>query len=170
MHKQFNKKIEENKYSNNHKKWHDYIENLVNIDYVSDDYDDSDNKCKDLNARIDQQEILHSIKTSKLDTATGCDKVPMRLIRYGMHTLSDALECLFNLIFIIHNQSPLCWKKIDIFPIPKPGRDISLPRNNRPISLICILARIFCKILTFRLLSYLIEYIPFESVNCGFCK
>ena len=137
LHNHFNKKVKENEYQDEHKEWHQYIENTVNNEFINDESNNDEWKenCKILNKNITKQEIINSIESSKLNTACGYDNIHIKLIYHGRFTLALALQYLFNLIFTTYYIFPLCWCLININPIPKPDRDNSLLKNNRPISL-----------------------------------
>ena len=51
--------------------------------------------------------------------------------------------------------SPYDWDKSDIIPIPKPDKDSRLPLNHRPITIMCVIAKLYAGILNRRLQSYL---------------
>ena len=137
LHKHFNREIGENEkcYTDEHKKWHEKISNTVNKEWIENETEEGKLRCQKLNAPITKQQILHAIEKSKLDTACGHDNISMRMIHIARFEIVGALELLFNLIFLVYGIFPMCWLLINIFPIPKPGRDNSIVKNNRPISL-----------------------------------
>ena len=177
LHKHFNREIGENEksYNQEHRKWHKKISETVTKEWIEKETNEGKKRCKELNEPITKQQILRAIEKSKLDTACGHDSISMRMIHIGRFVLAPALELLFNLIFLVWGIFPMCWLLINIFPIPKPGRDNSMVKNNRPISLIVILARIFCKVMVIKLLFYLMVSLPQTQAdaglkiwNCGF--
>ena len=177
LHKHFNREIGENEksYNQKHREWHEKITNTVTNEWIAKETIQGKERCKKLNAPITKQQILKAIEKSKLDTACGHDSISMRMIHIARFVLAPALELLFNLIFLVYGMFPMCWLLINIFPIPKPGRDNSIVKNNRPISLIVILARIFCKVMVIKLLFYLMVTLPqveadtgLKIWNCGF--
>ena len=177
LHKHFNREIGENEksYTEEHRKWHQKITETVSKEWIAKETKEGKKRCKELNAPITKQQILKAIEKSKLDTACGHDNISMRMIHIGRFILAPALELLFNLIFLVYGMFPMCWLLINIFPIPKPGRDNSIVKNNRPISLIVILARVFCKVMVIKLLFYLMVSLPQAQAenglkvwNCGF--
>ena len=177
LHKHFNQEIGENEksYNDKHRNWHQKISETVSKEWIAKETKEGKERCKELNAPITKQQILKAIEKSKLDTACGHDNISMRMIHITRFILAPALELLFNLIFLVYGMFPMCWLLINIFPIPKPGRDNSIVKNNRPISLIVILARIFCKVMVIKLLFYLMVTLPqveadvgLKVWNCGF--
>ena len=162
----FTSRVVDNDYKLHHLQFHQKIEDLVDEKYIHSCKNNTN--CDILNAPLDRNIIFKSINSSKLDTACGYDKISIKLIHYGKHVLIDRLVNLFNLVFIIHHQFPLCWKLINIFPIPKPNKDNTFIKNNRPIAISVILSRLFTKCMSYRLLTYVNLYYPLNYWNCGF--
>ena len=172
LHKHFNEKVSENDYLPKHKLWHEFIETTVNDEFINDNnINENDSKrCDILNRKITEQEIIKAIQSSKLDTACGYDNISIKLIHYARFVLAYYLQLLYNLIFLQWHIFPICWVLINMLGIPKPGRDNSIPKNNRPISLQCTLPKTFTKVMAHRLLSFLIINDLLEIWNCGFQK
>ena len=166
LHNHFNRTIKENAYLPRHQAFHQKIENIVNEQYVLDDTYARENK--QLNRPIEVHEIYKVIKEAKLNTATGFDHICQQLISWGKAILVPVLKRIFNLTYIIHKTCPNVWKASNIHPIPKPGRDNSYAKNNRPISLMPLLMRIFSKILCKRFLTNCIRNNRFKWWNNGF--
>ena len=166
LHQHFNRKIKENEYQPHHLEWHQKIESIVNESFLLDNK--WEKECAELNKPIEENEIYHVLKECKLNTAPGYDHIYQKMINYGKSILVPYLKKIFNLSFIIHKTCPNIWKASNIYPIPKPGRDNSYPKNNRPISLMPILMRILCKILCKRYLSHCMKYKLFKWWNNGF--
>ena len=163
LHKHFNRKVAENDYTNNNISHHLNISNQVHS------YKRNNNQSESiLNRNFTEQEVMRCIITANKNTAMGFDKIHQKLIYYGRHTISPFLCKLWNYIYVKHATSPTIWKYANISPIPKPGRDNSIVKNNRPISLIPVLARLIEKALAFRLLTYLITNNLIKHWNCAF--
>ena len=64
------------------------------------------------------------------------------------------LHKFFNLCFL-SGLSPSDWEKSDIKPIPKPDKDQRDPLQNRCITILCCVAKIYSSILNRRLQTYL---------------
>ena len=163
LHAHFNRKIKENEYNEEHTNNHKYVSNRVK------NYSNNNNNEKSIiNRPFTEQECMNSISNSKVNTAMGFDLIHQKLIYYGRNIIVPYLTQLWNLSFITHQRSPRCWKYADINPIPKPGRDTSIPKNNRPISLLPVLARQLEKALSNRLISYCIKNNLIHDWNCAF--
>ena len=121
-----------------------------------------------INRAFTTQECMNAVSNSKVNTAMGFDLIHQKLIYLGRETIVPYLTVLWNLTFYVHQRSPRCWKFADINPIPKPGRDTSIPKNNRPISLLPVLARQLEKALSNRLISYCIKHGYINDWNCAF--
>ena len=90
------------------------------------------------------------------------------MLYYAKQQLAPYLCKLWNYIYIIHGKAPFEWKFSDIYPIPKPGRDNSITKNNRPISLLPIMARVFEKALSNRVITWCIKHNIIKPWNCAF--
>ena len=152
-----------NEYTDENKKWHQKIEKISDA-YVH----TNKNPQSILNRPFTTQEILHVINGSNRNTAMGVDKIHAKLIYFAEHQLAPYLVKLWNYIYIVHSESPIIWKFTDIFPVPKPGRDNSITKNNRPISLLPVLARLFEKALSNRIITWCLKNNIIKSWNCAF--
>ena len=165
LHSHFNRKIKENEYKQTHKDFHQHVSNCI-----SQDIHNNEDPQSIINRPWTQQEVMKVISSSKLNTAMGCDQIHQKLIHYAKDVIVPYLTNLWNLIYCIHAVAPQCWKYANIIPLPKPGRDNSIPKNNRPVSLLPVLARQFEKGLANRLLTYLVtnKHIQLQAWNCAF--
>ena len=64
------------------------------------------------------------------------------------------LHNIFNVCFK-SGLTSLDWSKSDIKPIPKPGKDQRVPLYNRPISIICCIAKVYSFVLDCRVKKHL---------------
>ena len=62
----------------------------------------------------------------------------------------------------------LSWKSAIVIPIPKPGKDASLPLNYRPIALTGCMMKVFEKMVNTHLVWFLEKISHLSSVQCGF--
>ena len=92
----------------------------------------------------------------------------MKLLSFAKQQLAPHLCKLWNYIYVIHGRSPHSWGFSDIFPISKPGRDNSVAKNNRPISLLPMMARLFEKALASRVITWCIKHEIIKPWNCAF--
>ncbi len=86
--------------------------------------------------------LLSSINPSK---SAGPDGIPGRVLKVLAFEIASYLELLFNQI-LEKGEVPEDWRTANVVPIPKPG-DKHCAENYRPISLTCIISRIFEHIL-----------------------
>lgn len=63
---------------------------------------------------------------------------------------------------------PNAWKLANIKPIPKPGKDLRMPANHRPISLLSALGKIFERCINSRLTNYLEDHELLNPNQFGF--
>ena len=73
--------------------------------------------------------------------AYGSDGIPPRILRDCASELSPVFSMLFRLIFKSKNF-PKFWMHSPVQPIPK-SEDCSNPSNYRPISISCIISKVF---------------------------
>jgi hypothetical protein len=109
--------------------------------------------------------LLARINASK---SAGPDAIPGRILRTLAFELSPFLEILFKKI-LDTCQVPAEWKTAFVVPIPK-GGDKHNPENYRPISLTCIVSRIFEHILHSSIYSHLQFNNLISSTQHGFRK
>ena len=88
--------------------------------------------------------------------APGYDKVPIRVIKDSLPNIVSTLTRLINLSFA-SNTFPQAWKKAEVIPHPKEG-DHELPNNNRPISLLPAISKLFERIALNEYLYYLTSH------------
>lgn len=103
---------------------------------------------------VTQEEVQRYIKNTSNRKAPGKDG----LTNYALKKLpTEAILRLVNLLNACLDISafPDPWKEANVKPIPKPGKDPTLPSSHRPISLLSGLGKIFEKCINSRLLEYL---------------
>lgn len=120
-----------------------------------------------LESLILMSELKNSIKTT--DTAPGCDDISFSMVRNLPRCGKLILLALYNKFFL-EGFVPKQWRDICIFPIPKPGRDLSATSSLRPISLISCICKIFHSILNKRLEWFLESSDIFPEEMVGFRK
>ena len=163
LHKHFNRTIVENDYEDEHKEFHKLVHEQMQTyerQFVNED--------NILNRAFNEQEVIRTINTANKNSAMGIDRVHMKLIYFAKNQISPHLCKLWNYMYVIHGRSPYSWKFSDIFPIPKPGRDNSITKNNRPISLLPMMARLFEKAIANRVVTWCIKHDIIKPWNCAF--
>jgi len=106
----------------------------------------------DYNSKFRQEELEHALKRLK-KSAVGPDGIPNWAYKNAPLSLRGALLALFNLSFS-RGEFPESFSYADIVSLPKAGKDHTLPKNYRPISLTNTLARIFESVVHKRLYAY----------------
>jgi len=105
------------------------------------------------NMPITYGELTESIKNSK-DGSPGPDGICSQFLK---HLPVASLELLLNIFNFIWTTDyfPSIWQQAIVVPIPKSKKDQTDPNNYRPISLTCILGKVFEKIVNNRLTTFL---------------
>ena len=92
--------------------------------------------------KIDKEEVEREIKNLRLRKAPGWDLVTAEHIKYGGENLKTIITWIINAM-IICEDIPTHFKKGLIVPIPKPGKDSAIKDNNRGITLLCVIYKLF---------------------------
>ena len=92
------------------------------------------------------EEVTKMLKTMKNGKACGWDHISAEHLKYGGFNLMLCLTWLFN-SFIVCEKIPVHCKKGIIVPIPKAGKDCSFKDNNRGITLLTVIYKLFEKVL-----------------------
>ena len=95
---------------------------------------------------IGVNEVTKMLKTMKNGRASGWDQISAEHIKYGGSNLMLCLTWLFN-SFVLCDMIPEHCKKGIMVPIPKPGKDCSVKDNNRGITLLTVIYKLFEKVL-----------------------
>ena len=107
--------------------------------------------------------IMKAIKSCRNSKAFGPDKLSIFHLKHLGPRAIEYIITLFNLSCTTC-QIPAIWKSSLIIPIPKPGKDTSQGTSYRPISLLCLAA----KVLESLLLPTIIKYILPAQDQYGF--
>ena len=102
---------------------------------------------------FDTGHIFTLINKLKPNSSSGPDGIPAVLLKGLSHHLSRPLSIMFNLIFKFKHL-PSEWKNAVVKPLFKKGCS-SEAGNYRPISLTCILCKIFESVVKYNLVNYL---------------
>lgn len=91
-------------------------------------------------------QVWKHIKKLKNKPTTGPDNIPSILLK---HLPRKGVVLLTNIINASIRQKyfPTVWKSSIIIPVPKPNKDISDPKNIRPINLLNNISKIMEKVL-----------------------
>jgi len=113
-----------------------------------------------------EKEINSIINSLKNSYSAGYDEVPIIIIKKAKQHLSKVLSHLINSSFI-SGTFPAKLKLAKIIPVHKKG-DTKDKTNYRPISILPSFSKIFEKVVSNRLLSYLEHYELLDHVQHGF--
>ena len=95
---------------------------------------------------ISVDEVTEMLKCMKNGRASGWDQISAEHLKYGGPNLMLCLTWLFN-SFVLCEMIPEHCKKGIMVPIPKPGKDCSVKDNNRGITLLTVIYKLFEKVL-----------------------
>ncbi|GBN92412.1 putative RNA-directed DNA polymerase from transposon BS [Araneus ventricosus] len=119
-----------------------------------------------LNHPIQIQETIKAIQTTRNSTP-GADNIPAawfkRLNNQQVHTLTASFQKIFTTTNI-----PQQWKHSLIIPIPKPSKDKTIISSIRPVALTSVGAKIFERILTKRISTFLLTQKKIPPCVYGF--
>ena len=106
-----------------------------------------------INAVLSLSEVSEAIDRSKLGKSYL--EVPNEAMKNAQ---AKRLLHKFYLICFENGLSPLDWDFGDIKPISKPNKDSTVPLNNRPITLMCCISKMYSSILNARLQKHLNKF------------
>ena len=115
------------------------------------------------------QEIRKTIKTVCARKAPGYDGIQNILLKNLSKKSIAQLTYIINAIFK-YEYFPKYWKRANVIPIPKPGKDKKDPVNYRPISLLPTLSKITEKIILRKLKNYEEKHNLTIDIQFGFRK
>jgi hypothetical protein len=116
---------------------------------------------------IELEELLHAFNKIK-SNAIGEDGIPLKFLKVIINDIADSILYVYN--YCIQNSVyPIKWNTIIIRPLSKISnpQDIS---DFRPISIICIFAKIFAIIINDQIMNYLESNSLLHSHQSGFRK
>jgi len=118
------------------------------------------------NCAISLRELKQCLGEAR-DTSPGPDGIPYQILRMLPDQCLTVLLDIFNHIWETNNF-PQSWRRAMIIPIPKPGKDCSIPANHRPIALTSCLCKTMERIINKRLVYYLESNNMLTNFQCGF--
>ena len=104
-------------------------------------------------------ELTDAISKSH-DTAVGSDDIHYQMLK---HLSNDALLTLLNILNKIWDSGkfPTSWCTSTVIPVPKPGKDTSVPSNYRPIALTSCICKVMERMINSRLVVCIVTmYVP----------
>lgn len=141
----------------------DAFEIRTDCKYTGGEPGDENNLLKEI--RVD--EINEQLSKCKNKSAPGEDGLNYVILKKLPEHVLRQVQLLFNVSLRI-GYFPSEWKKATIKMVPKPGKDNKEARNWRPISLISCMGKLFERIVTARLSSYLESKNLLSSTQSGF--
>ena len=133
------------------------------------------NKCKQvhltelnkLNKPITTPEIRRALRSFGNNKAYGPDFIHIRFLKKTESTSLEILGLLYSLCFQ-YNYFPDLLKRRWIIPLLKPGKKGTIRKDWRPISLTSYVAKIYEKVLCYRLVTYLVKLHLIAPVNFAY--
>ena len=122
-----------------------------------------------LMSRISIEEVKTQLQKCKNRSAPGEDGLTYLMLKKLPENLFHVITGLFNVSLSL-GYFPTSWKSATIKMMPKPGKDSKEAKNWRPISLISCLAKLYERVVTARLSSYLEERKLLSQTQSGFRK
>ena len=113
------------------------------------------------------EEILQHLKRCKTNSAAGFDGIGYDLLKKAPESFWKFLTRFFGACLRL-GYFPENWKHAKTLMIPKPGKDLSLAKNYRPISLLSCIGKLFERLLAGRLSHYLESNGYFNKNQSGY--
>ena len=104
--------------------------------------------------QITMREVERALKTTSPYKAPGLDRIKAICLRDATDNYKKRMLAVFN-ASLKHQFQPAEWKEAILVLIPKPGKNHSNPSGYRPISLLCVMAKLFDKIMCTRMRPYI---------------
>ncbi|KAK3883799.1 hypothetical protein Pcinc_011924 [Petrolisthes cinctipes] len=96
------------------------------------------------------EEVDAGIKTIKLGKAAGIDGITPEMVHHLGPRAREWITRLFNKC-VITKKVPKVWKKTKVVALLKPGKDPKSPKSYRPISLLCVLYKLYERLIMTRI-------------------
>lgn len=110
------------------------------------------------------QKIINKLQVKK---APGCDNIRNKTLKNLNPNCIKYITKLANNIFKF-NHFPSPWKTSIISPIPKPGTDLTIPSNYRPISLLPSISKVIERVIKMHLNHFIEQNSILMSEQFGF--
>jgi len=113
------------------------------------------------------EDVINSI-SSISSTAEGCDGISIIILKKCLPEIVPVLCHIFD-CSLMHGVFPDMWKKAQVIPIPKLSVPVE-PKDYRPVSILCVLAKVFEKIVHKQVSDYVAEHKLISNNQSGFRK
>ena len=111
----------------------------------------------------DVLDILKSLDTSK---ASGPDGISAKMLKETAHSIAPSLTKLFQKSYNL-SKIPHLWKEANVLPLHKKGNKSSFA-NYRPISLLCLVSKVYEKLIFKYVFNYLRDHDIITVHQSGF--
>ena len=116
---------------------------------------------------ISLQEFLKALSNCSSGSAPGLDNISYLMIKNMSAQAKGFILKLYNNCIKV-GYFPTLWKQAKVIMIPKPKKNLELPENYRPISLLSCIGKLFEKLLTAKIYSFLEQKRYFSEYQSGF--
>ena len=165
-----------NEYHGFNDSWRNTVENYVNDRSIAfkvnkNDFYTAEEPGDDdvLVCDISVEEIADNPKRCKDKSAPGKDKITYQMLKKLPRKIFDTLSSVYSACLRL-GYFPDIWKKATVTMLPKPGKDSTLAKNHRPISLLSCLGKVYERIVANRLSAYMERENLFSPYQSGFRK
>ena len=108
----------------------------------------------DINMKFTMRELEETLKQLEIGKSTGQDQIENSMLKHLPPITKQYLLDLYNKLWTEHSF-PKEWKTSIILPILKPGKEMTNPKNYRPISLTSCVCKLLERIVNNRLMWFL---------------
>lgn len=115
---------------------------------------------------IDVQGVTKLLTNLKVNSASGPDNLPNRVLKMTADVISPVLTSIFTQS-LESGQLPQDWREANVTPLFKKG-DKHLAENYRPVSLTCVCCKLLEHIICKHIRSHLDKYNILTPVQHGF--
>ena len=130
--------------------------------------DFGNNTNDDYNLPFSMNELSSALNNSN-NSAPGPDDIPYEFLRQLPDPSKECLLAIMNHIWET-GDFPSHWQEATVLPFPKPGKDLTNPKNYRPIALTSCICKTLEKMVNARLVWYLESNGYINKEQSGFRK
>lgn len=119
--------------------------------------------------QVTEDEVRAAVKRGKNMKAPGNDAIFNLVLKKLSGKAFRFLAAIFTRCFQL-NYFPTRWKTGKVIPIPKPGKDPTVPSSYRPITLLSAVSKLFERLILQRLMEHVEEHHVIVPEQFGFRK
>lgn len=120
-----------------------------------------------LNDDVTPEELERLLSKCNSSSSPGSDHISYKMLKAMPIEMKQFICTIFSLC-LLWGYFPAIFKSASIKMIPKPKKDSSFVKNYRPISLLSCAGKLLERVISSRLLTYLIEQNLISKYQCGF--